>query len=116
MRKRACFLACLALLIVLLESPSQALLRVQNNVPTLTISGTTAYCSVDYFGQSNDSISVTLKLKRGLSTVASWSDSGTRLVSIDESCTVQTGKTYTLVMTATVNGVTQPSVSVTAHS
>lgn len=40
MRKRACFLACLALLIVLLESPSQALLRVQNNVPTLTISGT----------------------------------------------------------------------------
>ena len=118
MRKHALFLACLVLLVVLLEVPSQAsnMLRAQANTPILTISGTEARCSVSYNGKRTDSISVTLTLKQGSTTVASWSADDTQFVSINESCAVISGKTYTLVMTATINGVRQPSISVTARS
>lgn len=118
MRKHALFLACLALLVVLLEVPSQAsnMLRARANTPILTISDTEARCSVNYNGKRTDSISVTLTLKQGSTTVASWNADGTQFVSISESCTVKPGKTYTLVMTSYINGVRQPSISVAAKS
>ena len=85
--------------------------------PTLRINGTTAYCGVDYHsGNSNVSISVTLTLKQGNTTIDSWSDSGKGFVIISETATVQKGKTYDLVMNATVNGESQPEVTVSASS
>ena len=75
MRRHAFFLASLVLLVVLLEVPSQAsnALRLRGNTPTLAISGTEARCSVSYNGKRTDNISVTLTLKQGSTTVASWS-------------------------------------------
>ena len=60
--------------------------------------------------------SVTLKLKQGRRVIATWSDSDTGSLVLSESCTVQKGKSYVLVMSATVNGVSKPDVSVTANS
>lgn len=57
-----------------------------------------------------------IKVKQGGTVIATWSDSDTGSVVISESCTVQTGKSYVLVMSATVNGVKQADVSATASS
>lgn len=85
--------------------------------PNLKINGTTAYCAVDYYsGNRADTISVTLTLKQGRTTIDSWSDSGKGSVLISETATVQTGKTYDLVMNATVNGKPQPEVIASARS
>lgn len=85
--------------------------------PNLKINGTTAYCDVNYrTGDSDTQISVTLTLKQGSTTVDSWSDSGKGFVIISETATVQTGKTYDLVMNSTVNGKPQPEVTVSARS
>lgn len=118
MRKHALFLACMVCLVVLLEIPTHAagLHRAKTCAPTLTIRGTEATCSASYSGRRSDSISITLALKQGSTTIISWSDSGTQYVNIDKTYSVAAGKTYTLVMTVTVNGVRQPSISVTAKS
>ena len=85
--------------------------------PNLKIDGTTAYCEVNYrAGDSDTQISVTLTLKQGHTTIDSWSDSGKGSVLISETATVQTGKTYDLVMNATVNGKPQPEVIASARS
>ncbi len=85
--------------------------------PNLTIDGTTAYCEVRYRAGNNDTqISVTLTLKQGSTTIDSWSDSGKGFVIISETASVQKGKTYDLVMNATVNGKSQPEVTVSARS
>ena len=85
--------------------------------PSLRIDGTTAYCSVDYYSGNRDAtVSVTLTLKQGSTTIDSWSNSGKGLVIISETATVQKGKTYDLVMNSTVNGKAQPEVTVSASS
>ncbi len=119
MRKRVFSALAAALLLLVIIAPVQAspILRAPGNRPRLKISGTTATCSVVYKGyRDSDSISVTLKLKQGRTVIATWSDSDTGSVVISESCTVQKGKSYELVMSATVNGVKQSDVSVTATS
>lgn len=96
-----------------LASGSRGILR----EPNLRIDGTTAHCGVDYIlGDRNATVSVTLTLKQGSTTIDSWSDSGKGMVIISETTTVQRGKTYDLVMNATVNGKTQPEVITSARS
>ena len=91
--------------------------RIPSGGPTLQITGTTAYCEAFYrSGSSNASVSVTLTLKQGKTTIDSWNASGNGSVTISETSSVQTGKTYDLVMNATVNGKSQPEVIVSAHS
>lgn len=91
--------------------------RTVSGRPVLRISGTTAYCEADYVStNSNAKITVTLTLKQGSSAIDSWSNSGTGMVAISETCTVQAGKNYDLVLNATVNGKTQPEVIVSARS
>lgn len=119
MRKRVFSILAAALLFLVIIAPVHAspILRAPGNGPRLIISGTTASCSAVYKGsRQSDSISVTLKLKQGGAVIATWSDSDTGLVAISENCTVQKGKSYELVMSAMVNGVSKPDVSVTANS
>lgn len=119
MRKRVFSVLVVALLLLVIIAPAYAspIHRAPGNGPRLIISGTTAYCSAVYKGsRQSDSISVTLKLKQGGVVIAMWSDSDTGSVAISESCTVQTGKSYELVMSATVNGISKPDISVTANS
>ena len=83
--------------------------------PTLKIEGTTAYCVGKYnSGNRNDAISITVTLMQGSKEIASWSASGKGSVTISKTCKVETKKTYKLVLSATVNGVAKPDVSVTA--
>lgn len=119
MRRRVFSVLAVALLLLVIIAPAHALPihRAPGNGPRLIIRGTTATCSAVYKGsRQSDSISVTLKLKQGGTVIATWSDSDTGSVSISESCTVQKGKSYVLVMSATVNGISKPDVSVTANS
>lgn len=117
MRKRILPLVMVFLLMLSFTVPAAAAERAISGRPGLTISGTKAYCVGKYSsGNQSDKISMTLSLKLGTTTIDSWSASGTGSAVISEVCTVQTGKTYTLVLSGTVNGVKQPDVSVTAKS
>lgn len=82
--------------------------------PSLSFSGTTAYCSVVCRGDNtSDTISATLTLYQGSTEIDSWSNSGTVRVLVSGSCGVVSGVTYRLELTWTVNGVAQPDVEVT---
>lgn len=83
--------------------------------PTLKIDGTTAYCVGKYSsGNRNDAISITVTLKQGSKTIKSWSASGKGAVTISKICTVEAKKTYSLTLSATVNGKIKPDITVTA--
>lgn len=117
MRKRILPLAIAVLMALSFTVPAAASTRAITGRPILSFSRTTAYCVGKYnSGNQSDKISMTLTLKLGSTTVDSWSASGTGSVVISETCTVKTGKTYKLILSATVNGVVQPDVSVTANS
>lgn len=81
--------------------------------PTLTFDGTTATCQVSVRGESKDSIAVTAKLWQGNSCLKTWTASGTGKVTLSKTATVQKGKTYKLTADVTINGVKQPTKSVT---
>lgn len=117
MRKRILPLVMAVLLMLSFTVPAAAAGRAIAGRPGLTISGTRAYCVGKYSsGNQSDKISMTLTLKLGTTTVDSWSTSDTGSAVISETCTVKTGKTYILVLAATINGVKQPDVTVTAKS
>ena len=61
-------------------------------------------------------VSATLTLYQGSTCVTSWSGSGNGRVIISKSCTVKSGMEYKLVLSYSVNGKAQESVSVTAIS
>lgn len=117
MKKRILSLVMAVMLMLSFAVSAAATERAVLGRPSLTISGTTAYCIGSYSsGDQSDEISMTITLKLGAVIIDSWSSSGTGSAIISESCTVQTGKTYTLVLSGTVNGVKQADVSVTATS
>ena len=71
---------------------------------SLSFSGTTANCSGSVT-DLNKYIVATMTLSTGGSTVGSWSGSGWSVVDLSGSCTVVKGKTYSLVISGTVDGV-----------
>lgn len=82
--------------------------------PAISFSGTTATCKVTARGdKTSDTISVTAKLYQGSTCLKTWTASGTGLVTLRKTATVQKGKTYKLTADATINGVKQPTKSVT---
>lgn len=100
-------------LMLLISIPAQAAVtRIVGNTPTLTISGTTASCSVKVYGKNaNDSISVTMKLWDGNECIRTWTGSGTLMVSLSKTATVTKGHSYTLTVDAVIAGVSQPRTS-----
>ncbi len=72
--------------------------------PSLTFSGTTAQCAVSV-SDAGKAITVTMKLYQGNSLISSWSKSGTGYVYLYKTKTVTKGKTYTLKVSGTINGV-----------
>ncbi len=111
--KRRFFLFTAVLLVVLsLTAHAASMAYVAN--PSLSFSGTTAYCSVVCRGdKTTDSISATLTLYQGNTQIDSWSNSGTFRVPVSGSCSVVSGVNYRLELTWTVNGASQPDASVT---
>lgn len=71
---------------------------------SLSFSGTTANC----YGTVTDLdkyIVATMTLSQGGTVVGSWSGSGISVVNLSGSCKVTKGKTYSLVISGTVDGV-----------
>lgn len=102
-------------LLLLLTLSAQALEpRAVKVEPVLDFNGTTATCSVSFKADSaTDKVAATLTLYQSNTYVDSWTDSGTGRVFISESCKVESGKSYRLVLTYTINGAAQPAKAVT---
>lgn len=118
MKRRIMPLVMAVLLVLAITAPVASAVnsRVISGRPTLRISGNTAYCEAIFrSGNGDNEISVTLTLKYGTDTVGSWSASGNGSVTISESKTVFAKGSYTLTLSATVNGIVQPEVVVTAE-
>lgn len=82
--------------------PANAIEMRSSAKPVLSFSGTEAYCSFAYT-EIGCSINVTLSLWNGNTLIDSWSKSGNSFVSFNESCHVESGKTYTLKVSGTCN-------------
>ncbi len=111
MRKLALFLA-IVLLITMPLSVSAATRATTIN-PTIGFNGTTAECEVTVFGNySTDYIEVTMKLMRGNSCIATWSDSGYGYLYMYKEASAVKSVTYTLVVEVKINSVALTPVSV----
>lgn len=111
MKKR--ILPVIVILLFSLSMSAHALEQRASTVPVLTFLGTTAYCYADCIVEDGDTVDATLTLYQGRSYVDSWNGSGQGSVFFSGSCTAQSGKSYRLVLTWSINGQTQPSVTVT---
>ena len=82
--------------------------------PKMTIIGSTATCSVRLTA-SGQTIDATLELTQGSTVIASWSDTGTGVLTLSGTATVVSGLTYTLTVSGTINNVpfTPASITVT---
>ena len=115
--KRRIFALALAfpLMLALTVSALAAESRWERNIPELIFNGNTATCTASCrASNSKDKIEATLTLYQGENYVNSWSDSGTYSVLISESCKVESGKTYRLVLEYSVNGESKKPVSISA--
>ncbi len=113
MKRRFFTLVALAAL-VLTISAQAAEPRARNPVLNLYFTGTTAHCSVVCTGtSSDDAIEATLTLYQGTSYVDSWSKSGRDRVSLLGESEVKSGTSYKLVLTYSINGESQSSISTT---
>lgn len=115
---RKCSFILVVLLVLSLCIPAYAAETVESRAyianPTLSFDGTTAICFVNCRGEkTTDRISATLTLYHNGTYVDSWSGSGVFRVPVSGECEVESGETYELVLTWTVNGTSKPSESVT---
>lgn len=101
MKKRIIALALVFMLVF--SMAANAAVQEVKVTPTLSFSSTTATCKVTIYEPGAD-IEVTLTLYRGSTVVDSWTGSGVSYVSINETCKVTGGKTYTLKVSGTVDG------------
>lgn len=118
MKKRIVPLLMTVLIVMATTAPmaSAANNRMLIGDPTLRINGDTAYCEAIFRSGNRDrDISVTLTLKYGTDTIASWSASGKGSVMLSKSKAVSKKGSYALVLSATVDGVAQPEVVATAQ-
>lgn len=114
MKKRC--LTLLLVLSVLLTASVPVMARSAEGTPVLTFDGTTAKCSISIVGDSkDDEISITLKLWRGSTCLATWKDSGTLYLSMSETKIVTKGHTYKLTADITINGEPQPQRETSAY-
>ena len=114
MKKRIISMFAVALLLLTLTA--QAVEPRAGGTPVLNFNGTTAECSVVCKGAgTTDQVKATLTLYQGSTFVDSWSGSGTYRVPVSGSAEATSGKEYRLVLTWSINGVSQPSVTTTGR-
>lgn len=83
--------------------------------PALSFDGTTATCEVTVVGNTmSDFIEVEMKLMHGNTCLATWSAEGYGFVNLERYANVTKGQTYTVVVTVTMNGVSQTPILKTA--
>lgn len=88
--------------------------RATVNQPTLNFSRSTALCEfrITDLGKS---IQVTMELWQGTTLVDSWTASGTHIVTLEKTCVVVRGQTYTLRVSGTSDGVSFGNTSVVKY-
>lgn len=97
--------ALLAILLLTFAAPVTAFAQQQDAryIPSLTFDGTTAHCGARVVSGS-DEMSITLELWRGTTRIASWTKTGTGVVTFSETWPVAKGQTYTLKAHGTIGG------------
>ena len=112
MKKRFLVLATV-LAVVLSISAHAATPRAVLVLPALSFNGTTANCTVRINGNtSSDTISATIELLEGSTSVETWTVSGTGYVYFTDTASATKNKTYTLNVDAVVNGKAYPTASI----
>ena len=112
--KKSAFLLALVFAFLLGVNARAAEARASGGSPVLSFTGTTATCYVDCQGNSSrDTVTATLTLYQGSTYVDSWSGTDTGSVFVYGQTSVRSGKSYRLVLTYSVNGVSQSSRSIT---
>jgi len=110
MKKRS--IAVAILVVLLLSMTALAANRAVTTFADVTVTGTSANCTVDITGARNDEIDVVIKLFENGRRIQTWTDSATTYYRFNETARVNGGGTYTLTVDYSVNGVSQPSISV----
>lgn len=89
--------------------------RISVSTPTLEFDGNIASCYARVVS-TGDNISVTMKLWYGNTLVDSWTKSGVSAVTLNETCTVTRGRTYTLEISGTCGAESFGPTSVSKRS
>lgn len=82
--------------------------------PRLTFTNMTANCGVNITADSNDKIAVEIKLWKGTTCVATWTESSESYLLFSDTVTVNSKGDYTLTVDYTINSILQPQLSVTS--
>lgn len=101
MKKR--LISLLFVFAVVMSLAANAALQATQVRPTLTFSGTTANCKAVISGVGT--IDATMELWYGSTLIDSWSDSDSTCLTLTGLHSVVSGRTYTLTVSGTVNGV-----------
>lgn len=109
------FIALLLVLALILAIPAYAATpRTVDIVPDIVFSGNKATCTARITGDRvTDQIAAKMTLKQGSRVINEWSDSGRGILKLTGNANVSRLTTYTLTVSATINGVTRPAVTIT---
>ena len=108
---------CMSLILVMLLSVSAHAIQSRSitSVPHLSFDGNNASCVIQIVGDKmTDEISATMELRCGSDLIASWNGSGSGILKMTKSAAVKKGKTYTMVVNFSVNGIEQSPVTISA--
>lgn len=115
MKKR--IMVCLLVVLLFATITTQAFAtesRLLQIIPTLYFEGSTAKCEVTVTGDNiTDRIDAVIKLWRGSTCIATWTESGMGYIFFDDSCNVTRNREYTLTVDVEINDVSKPRVSIT---
>lgn len=109
---------CLVLVAIFLVSvPVSAYAATSRDIiarPNLSFDGTTAKCVATVIGDTtSEVISVTVKLWYGSTCLQTWTATGNGYVALSKTATVTAGRTYTMTVDVTINGVAKDRISKT---
>ena len=103
MKKVISLILILVMLLAISVTAFAAEPRIAGASPSLYFTGTTAHCGV-IITEANKQITASMTLWDGNDCIGIWPGSGTSIVEITGTCTVEPGKTYTLKVTGTSGG------------
>ncbi len=100
-------IACMVIVMVMISSivSAHALVAGSQGNSKLSFDGTTVHCYA-YAVDPGKTITVTAKLWRGTLLIGTWSDTDNSFVEVNGIKMAQSGQTYTLKVSYTINGVT----------
>lgn len=115
MKKIAFLLALLMLLLPITANASTS--RSIFIKPGISFDGNTANCTVSVTGNTmRDEIDVVVKLWQGSTCIVTWTTSGNGYVYFSKSRTIRSGVEYTLTADVTINGIAQPTASISGRT